>query len=801
MSSILLVNTRPTRVGPEPELDSRIQSYFDALEARGAKLGDTRTEPNNGLLVIGGVLRDAGHTVKYLDVSSIEYHRFIETGRFFTHEEMYALIEEEAKDYEFVFFSAIVVGIEDCFKAMEHLKRTMPEKHVVLGGTFPSLKPEYCMEQCGGIDVLTVGEGEEISLRVIDALAAGTPEVLESEKGIGLRTEPFGPYIYNEGFNLVDLDKLGRLALPDWSLLDPDLGPHVYRVMTSRGCGFRCSYCVPSHLSGHRVRYHDDDMVMDTIRELKAQGVDNYVIGDLTFFFDPAKSRKLLARIAEEKIDLPFWCQTHMSRVTDENMAALRDAGCAQIAIGIESINASILDNIHKDIDPTEIVDRLLLVKKYGIDTQTYFIIGFPGDDTRTVDMNREFIKYGISSGFIDRTHIGVYVPYPGPSSHDDIDIAEPDYRFYTQGIFRDLPTKAVFNTTALSSYEITEAFADSLYQVGKVIAATPKHEVIPPSADLIHLAIDLLGTVQQLADMRSKGKLAVLNVVQGIRPNKKAFISQNVFAEGDMAVGTMEIYTPEEAEHLLTTVGDKVDLILLDADVKSDTSRALLDTVYATAKIPILEYSDLDCWTRSMGRIIQHGPLSSNGSDLKEQRVLVTPKNILTDHLVGPLQRFGMELTTDNSEEENRFDAVIDLSLNGQGHDADFSTVLKEGGLLLDGAVGGLTPETIDAARAKGIHVFRPDMRTLIAQEVTLGLKYQRFMDAHVGQSFLDDIPIASGGFVAEKGTVIVDSVTVPKQIIGIANGYGRVLEKNELDADQRKTLIKAISILEERG
>ncbi|MCP4154316.1 MAG: B12-binding domain-containing radical SAM protein, partial [bacterium] len=465
--------------------------------------------------------------------------------------------------FDYLFFSAIVVGIDDTLKLVDIVKQKFPHKIVVMGGTFASLEPDYCLSHCSGIDVLILGEGENISPKIIDAYTGNSFEQLDNETGIFYRKSRDARYLRRDGFNLVDLKTLGERALPDWSLLDANQGPHVYRIMTARGCGFMCSFCVPSYMSRHQVRNYDISTIINGIKEVKYKyQAENYVIGDLTFLYNLEHSRELLKRIIREGIQLPFWCQTHLSRVTRENLELLKEAGCTQLAVGVESINPSILHNINKGIDEREIVKKLLLIKEYGIEVQTYFIIGLPGDDRETVALNKAFITYGVEKGYIDRTHIGVYVPYPGVSPGNS-EPAPGSYAHYTQGVFRDIPTYPVYEGKTLSREEVKQAYSDCLGEVGQALQKVRKTTGTGRyTNESILLGAEALAVSQRLVRMaKESGRTSVFNLVQGIRKNEEAFVSSSIQEVGEFVFANAEVYHCEEAETVIREFDGKADV------------------------------------------------------------------------------------------------------------------------------------------------------------------------------------------------------------------------------------------------
>jgi radical SAM superfamily enzyme YgiQ (UPF0313 family) len=801
MSSILLINSRPTRNNDRPVLDGRVESYFTALESKGPKLGDTRTEPNNGLLIIGACLKARGHEVAYLDLSALDYLHYLEKGRFLTFEEMAGRTAAAAEKHDMLFFSAIIVGIDDCLKLMDALKKEYPEKTFFLGGTFPSLKPEYCLEHCSSIDVLVVGEGEEISCRAVQAFAEKSFGLLHREQGIFFKERPDSSYHASPGYNLADLHALGTLATPDWDLLDPALTPHVYRTSSARGCGFRCSFCVPSHLSGHSVRTYDKEVFIDSVKRIvNRHKAGNYVMGDLTFLYDQAHGREILKGLIEAGITTPFWCQTHLSRVTPENLELLREAGCCQLAVGVESINPSILANINKGVNEREIVKKIMLIKEHGIEVQTYFIIGLPGDDLDTIGLNKRFIEYGVANGLIDRTHIGIYVPYPGPHMNEEARIESKEYVHYTQGVFRDIPTAAVYSTEHLSRAQIDEAYADTLGAVGTALKARKASACAaldPEKENSIILGAEVLNIAQKMKGISAagSGRKLVFNIVQGIRAHGNPFISDNIQEVGDLVFANAEVYSADQVEAIAGELDSCVDVFLVDADMKGDRSGQILDAVKGCIrKASVLYYSDTLAWVRAVLNMI----LWKSCFDVRGKHIFISPGNRHAESLKMMLENFTGNITLGASlPAAGTVDFAVSFGLDGSLIDPGVVECMKPGGTIIDAALGSLPGEIYSPAQEKGITVLRPDMRIVIASEIVMGLGHMEFYGKTVGRIELGGVTFVSGGVVGRPGDVVVDSIIDPSAIIGLADGSGKLIPRHRLDGTHRDILAKAQAVL----
>ncbi len=795
MSNILLINTRPTRNYDVLDIQPGVKDYFHALEKVGPKMGDTRTEPNNGLLIIGNCLLANKHKVEYLDINHLEYKNYLQTGDFFSLRKIILIIEQRSMNHDFLFFSSIITGIDDTLKIIDEISVRLPDKTIFLGGTFPSLEPDYCIKNSSGIDALIIGEGEDICNPLVESFRKKDFSKLENTHGLIYRKSKNESYINLPGHNVADIKALGPLAFPAWKLLSNELEPHVYRVMSSRGCGFHCSFCVPSHMSGHTVRNHNIEHIISSIKRIKNEfHADNYVIGDLTFLYDQKFGQELLERIILEKLDLPFWCQTHLSRITEKNISLLKKAGCAQLAIGIESISPSVLSNINKGINERVIVEKLQLIKKYGIEVQSYFIIGLPGDNNETVEINKHFIKYAVENQLIDRTHIGLYVPYPGTTIDSSITVSSNDYSLYTQGVFIDIPSKSVAGNGEMTSDEITVAYEKCLTIVGEALRNIKNLSTSPEAVVLGAEAISVIARIRAKAGSTRK---AVINIVQGINQIPSPFVSANIFENDEYVVGSAEVYNSDEFEAILNVVYSSIDIVLIDAGIKSSESENIINCVKDyLPEDKIVWYSDIQAWLRT----VQDMVLYLSTGKLIDKRILLAPSNSFIDRLKTQLDDFCGKVHIAGSENDKRisYDFLITYGELALGQIEKLLGMIKTGGYFIDSKICSVNDAIMKSAKRNNINVLRPDMRNHILSEVLIGMNYKDFVSRTIGKKEHDGVSIVSGGLLGEKDDIIVDSVNFPKTIIGVADGSGKTIPLNKLEQKHRIHFNKIKNLIE---
>jgi hypothetical protein len=90
---------------------------------------------------------------------------------------------------------------------------------------------------------------------------------------------------------------------------------------------------------------------------------------------------------------------------------------------------------------------------------------------------------------------------------------------------------------------------------------------------------------------------------------------------------------------------------------------------------------------------------------------------------------------------------------------------------------VGAVTPDAIEAGLANDVRFVRPDMRAAIGAELSALVGSRRLATELMGRSTIASVPVVAGGFIGRRGDVVVDSISRPSCVLGIADGRGSVL------------------------
>jgi radical SAM superfamily enzyme YgiQ (UPF0313 family) len=360
--------------------------------------------PPQGLCHLAAVLREKEYEVEILDAEVFDY----------TDAEVLERVKEYSPDY--IGITSTIVTIYTAARYVKLFKEHFEnDVKVILGGPQITASPEDTMKLFPQLDVGVLGEGEITIVELLEAFENG--KTLEDINGLifvkngrFIKT-PKGGFIKN----------LDSLPMPAWDLL-PNIATHyrtseitckklpAFQITTSRGCPYKCTFCDRS-VFGNRWRGFSAEYVIEMIKEL----VNKYGIRDINFSDDEFLiNRKRLEKICHflinEGIDLSWSAVGRADSVRSDLLKLMKEAGCHQISIGIESGSQKILDIIKK-ATTIEVIERCVeWTKEAGIEVKGSFMIGCPLETKETIKETFDLIE----RLDIDYISMSAFTPLPG---------------------------------------------------------------------------------------------------------------------------------------------------------------------------------------------------------------------------------------------------------------------------------------------------------------------------------------------------------------------------------------------------
>ncbi len=292
------------------------------------------------------------------------------------------------------------------YKDLEILKITKskyPEIFTVIKGVTASRWKKYLLESNNSLDFILSGEYE----LTLPKLIKGKP--LESIAGVSFRKN--GEIILSkEEPSIEDLDLLpypARHLLRNELYIRSDTGEPMTTIQVGRGCPFSCIYCLASQVSGKRLRLRSPVNIIDEIEEcVKVYGINNFFFRADTFTMQKKWVLEITREIEERDFKIQYAVNSRVDTIDEEMVKALKRSGCFLISLGVESGNKESLNLIKKGTTLEQGEESVYLLKKYGIKSYLFFMIGFPWEDKKDIE---ETVKYAIKlNGDFAEFHIPV---------------------------------------------------------------------------------------------------------------------------------------------------------------------------------------------------------------------------------------------------------------------------------------------------------------------------------------------------------------------------------------------------------
>ncbi len=311
--------------------------------------------------------------------------------------------------------TATTISIHIAAQIAAKVKLLAPDCVVVVGGAHATAMPEAVLDTYRSIDYLVLGEGEVTAVEIFSEVEHhGEPGAVP-----GVAYRDGGVVRYSKSRPLIkDLDKL---PLPAWDLL-PELAAHyhpspqsVYRLpstilFTARGCPYRCTFCDNS-VFGRRLRAHSAGHVFTMMEHLyRHHSIVDFAFHDESLFIDEGRLVELCRSIKRSGLPLSFSCQGRVDQKLQEfTLRELAEAGCWQAAFGIESGNDDLLRTLGKGTTVEQALEAVAAVRKVGISTKAFIMLGVPGETRQTLAATRDFLL----KAPLDDVMISFYTPFP----------------------------------------------------------------------------------------------------------------------------------------------------------------------------------------------------------------------------------------------------------------------------------------------------------------------------------------------------------------------------------------------------
>jgi radical SAM superfamily enzyme YgiQ (UPF0313 family) len=296
----------------------------------------------------------------------------------------------EAYTCDLVAISTLSAQAFEAYAAADRLRKA--GVRVVLGGLHASVCPEEALAHA---HYVVIGEGERI----------WTELVRTAERGETLPrwdSAEFGPVDVND------------LPTPRYDLLSPRTY-NRFTVQTSRGCPWHCDFCASTVMLNHNYRKRSVPHIIrdiDAVRRLVKRPFIEFA--DDNTFVDKEWGKELCRQLIP--LRLHWFTETDISVADDpELLTLMRNAGCRQLLIGLESPILDALEGIElranwKAKRGPDYANAIHRIQEHGITVNGCFILGL---DRHTPDVFETLLDFAEQIPLYE-VQITILTPFPG---------------------------------------------------------------------------------------------------------------------------------------------------------------------------------------------------------------------------------------------------------------------------------------------------------------------------------------------------------------------------------------------------
>ncbi|MFQ5872340.1 MAG: B12-binding domain-containing radical SAM protein, partial [Dehalococcoidia bacterium] len=325
--------------------------------------------PEYGMPLVATIVRDAGYDVRVFveHIGPIKWDRVMES--------------------DVVCFHAFSSTMPKTIEYINKIKAARPNMPIIIGGTHASVMVEDTLQYC---DVVVRQEGDQTLPELLEKWR--NDEDLSQVLGVSYWENGTVKHNLNRPFTqefetIPDLELIHGYM--DWGKLKllRNLKMRWQVLQTSRGCPYDCSFCIAPRELGRGYRLRSIDSVIADIKyQQKLVGTKYFFIVDNHFTIKRDRTKELLNRIIEEKVDWYGICFTRLEVARDEELLSLlKKAQVNTLYIGLESFDNKVLKLLNKKQSGDGIRKALKTIKAHKLRVLGSFVLGSDEDTVESI--------------------------------------------------------------------------------------------------------------------------------------------------------------------------------------------------------------------------------------------------------------------------------------------------------------------------------------------------------------------------------------------------------------------------------
>lgn len=353
------------------------------------------------------------------------------------------------------------------YETCEIIKQINPQIITVTGGPHVTFLDEYTLNECKEIDIVVRGEGE------------WTFYELFSKYYLKKEISPVAGITFRKENKIYKNDNRSPGNLSDLPPINFNLIPSDFyhkrnvNIMPSRGCAYRCKFCVEQKFWGNQIRTIP---IKKLIYEAKYL-FEHYSLDYLCYEDSMLNiNNPYFIELANELIKIPNKrLSSVLARIDsiDQNaLIHLKKAGFNLVWYGIESGSEKVLKAMNKSLNLSKMRETFIQTRKIGLEVGVFWLVGYPGDNKEESQKTLNLMKSLYEEKLINKSKIYRFIPYPGTDFFINPETYKLKILHFNWEEWRRRTSNGVCEQLDFSKEEVTEIYE-------KMVSLSAEYEMI----------------------------------------------------------------------------------------------------------------------------------------------------------------------------------------------------------------------------------------------------------------------------------------------------------------------------------
>lgn len=278
-------------------------------------------------------------------------------------------------------FSCYIWNIEMILNIISVIKKILPNVKIIVGGPEVSYEYDYLFQK--GIDFVIIGEGEKTAFELVSYLNGENKNISRLDEINGISYSNSEKIIVTNPRSPLPLDEI-PFVYNDNSI--SNLENKIIYYEASRGCPYKCQYCLSSVEQG--VRFLSLERVFSDLKFFLDKKVKQVKFVDRTFNCHKKFAISIWEFLIKNDNGITNFHFEVSADILDEDMfSVLKKARkqLFQLEIGVQSTNLNTLSAIQRKTDLDDLFKKVLKIKSFkNIHQHLDLIAGLPFEDYKS---------------------------------------------------------------------------------------------------------------------------------------------------------------------------------------------------------------------------------------------------------------------------------------------------------------------------------------------------------------------------------------------------------------------------------